>query len=94
MNTETTLTASQKRTIRAACKGQLYWRNNLPVVVVDGDGPPTIKGEHQYHATKTGIRINHPNAYSRRGWSSIIYHASTLRVEVGAEWVGANIEGA
>lgn len=55
-----------------------------PVVVVDGDIRPHMAGEHGYHTTPSGKTIvRHPNAY---GWRTV-YHCSTLRVEVGRDWL-------
>jgi hypothetical protein len=39
-----------------------------------------------YYATKGGIVINHPSAYSRRGFSNMVYHAAHCQVNVPAEF--------
>ncbi len=33
--------------------------------------------------------LHHPSAYRRVGWSSLVYRASTRRVEVGERWLAA-----
>lgn len=57
-----------------------------PVEVIDGEAPPRARGEGSYYETKTGIRVNHPNAY-RRAWEKPVYVCSTARVEVGRTWL-------
>ena len=58
-----------------------------PVELVPGDKVPTLKGESHHYETMGGSRIYHPSAYSKRGWSNMRYVHSTLRVEVGFEWL-------
>ena len=62
-----------------------------PVVVVDGDKAPELAGEGPRHTTRTGKPIYNPNAYARKGRSSMVYHASTARVEVGRGWLVASL---
>jgi len=61
--------------------------NSIPVVVVSGTKAPKLCGESYHYTTKTGLPIYHPNAYSKKGFSSMVYHCSTLRVEVGVRWL-------
>lgn len=62
--------------------------SRTPVRVVDGDSPPTLAGERGYHTTRSGRTVvRHPNAYRRAGGWYVVYHASTIRVEVGAGWL-------
>lgn len=62
----------------------------MPVVVVAGTTAPTIEGESYYWTTPSGkTRVRHPNAY---GWRTR-YWPSTLRVEVGIEWLLAWYRG-
>lgn len=58
-------------------------RQNMPVQVVPGDTAPRQAGESYYWTTPGGTLIRHPNAYR---WPTV-YHASTRRVEVGADWI-------
>lgn len=60
--------------------------SNIPVDVVDGREPPAIAGEGWRYETRTGIRIRHPSAYRKAGFSSMVYVRSTLRVRVGRRW--------
>ena len=57
-----------------------------PVEVVEGHKAPTLEGESGYYTTLSGkTRVMHPGAYK---WPTI-YHCSTIRVEVGADWLSA-----
>ncbi len=63
-------------------------RGSRPVIVIDGDTPPGWAGESYYHTTPSGLTIvRHPSAY---GWPTL-YHASTLRVEVGVDWLAGQV---
>lgn len=58
--------------------------NRYPVVIIEGNSPPEIKGKKPYWTTPSGKTIvHHPSAY---GWKTL-YHKSTRRVEVGEEWL-------
>lgn len=59
------------------------------VDVVAGDSAPQLAGESYYWETRGGRRINHPGAYARSGWSNMSYVSSSLRVEVGSDWLAA-----
>lgn len=78
------LTTTQRRAIlRSADESQ----KNIRIVVIPGIAlAPRRRGDSWHYETKTGMRIYHPGAYARRGWSSMIYIHSTRRVEVGADW--------
>lgn len=60
-------------------------RNNLPVVIVAGDAPPRERGSGWHYTTPGGDPVRYPNAY-RKAWGKPVYHPSTSRIEVGAEW--------
>jgi hypothetical protein len=60
-----------------------------PIQIVDGAKPPTKEGESFYFTNRSGTLVSHPSAYAKKGWSSLCYHGSTLRVEVGKEWMEA-----
>lgn len=62
---------------------------NCRIEVVAGDTAPRLAGQGWHYQTKGGRRIDHPSAYSRKGWSSMVYVASTRRVVVGSEWLAA-----
>lgn len=66
-------------------------RDSRPVEVVPGGAPPRVEGFRWHYTTIGGELIRHPSAYARRGWSGMVYHPSSLRVVVGADWspVGA-----
>lgn len=60
---------------------------NHPVVVIKGDQPPKKCGEEWHYRNRSGDVIYHPSAYSRRGFSSMVYHNSTIEVTVGRNWL-------
>ncbi len=80
-----TETTAERRAIRRAAG--LGLRDNRPVVVVSGDTAPTATGESWHYETLGGRRIHHPSGYAKKGWSNMRYVSSTLRVEVGEDWV-------
>lgn len=60
--------------------------DSVQVVMVPGSAAPHQRGESYYWTTPSGkTRVAHPNAY---GWPTV-YHASTRRIVVGAEWINA-----
>lgn len=58
---------------------------SLRIDVVAGRSAPRVEGETNYYANKGGTRIDHPNAYRKKGFN-MVYHPSTRRVVVGADW--------
>ncbi len=74
---------------RRACGNQ--YDTAYPVVVVDGDQAPERRGSTWHYRTTSGIPIDYPGAYSRRGWSNMVYHPSTHRIVVGREWLAAAV---
>jgi len=61
--------------------------NRTPVVVIkNSDAEPRLLGESWHYRTRGGRYIYHPSAYSRIGWSNMVYCSSTLRIEVGENW--------
>ena len=82
------LNRKQKRAVRSAAGA----RPHVPVIVIPGsDAAPALMGERWHFTTASGRLILHPQAYSRRGWSNMHYCPSTLRVEVGDQWVARNL---
>ena len=61
--------------------------NNCPVEVVPGSAEPRVTGDGWHYRTRGGRRIWHPSAYSRSGWSNMVYVGSTYAVTVGADWL-------
>ena len=82
--TTRTLTLEQRRAARIAAGVRRFW--SVPVRVVPGDSAPELTGSSWCYRTRGGSRIYHPSAYSRRGWSNMVYSPSTRSVVVGAEW--------
>jgi len=57
--------------------------NQVRIVRITGDSPPVVTGSRGGHFTLGGTRINHPSAYSKRGWSNMVYHCDTRVITVG-----------
>jgi hypothetical protein len=59
-----------------------------PVIVVDGDAPPRLVGDHSYWAFRgSGERVYSDLKWLRKVGHDLIFHPSTRRVEVGGEWL-------
>lgn len=76
-------TPDERRVLRRRAKAL----DRVPVRVVRGHRAPRARGRLGHYTTPTGKPIHYPNAYARRGWSSMVYHHSTARVEVGVDWL-------
>jgi hypothetical protein len=62
-------------------------KSNRPVKIFSNESfEPRWAGESFHYETRGGQRIYYPSAYSKRGWSNMIYCYSTLHIEVGANW--------
>lgn len=78
--------------IRRAVRQHVGCRANMPVDIIDGDAAPEITGETWYYTTQAGTRVRHPNAYKRVAKSAVlVYHGSTLGIEVGRDWIAAKV---
>jgi hypothetical protein len=62
-----------------------------PVQVVEGDAAPRLMGDSFHWETRGGTLVSHPSAYSRKGWSNLVYCGSTLTLEVGAGWLRSHL---
>lgn len=65
--------------------------DNVRVEMIPGDDTPHITGNVPQYYTRGGRRIHHPSAYSRFGWSNMVYRGSTRAVQVGASWLDSAI---
>ena len=81
--TKTSLDLNTRRLVRSFASAE----NNLPVEVVDGNQEPAREGHSFGWETRGGTPIQHPSAYSKRGWSNMVYVPSTRCVVVGREWL-------
>lgn len=60
--------------------------NNVPIIKERGESyPPFIVNDKIVRGwqTKTGIRIRHPGAYSKKGWSNMYYKCDPRIIYVG-----------
>lgn len=64
--------------------------STCPVKIIDGNTEPKLTGESWCYRTRGGSYIYHPSAYSKNGWSNMVYHPSTRCIEVGREWIIKN----
>lgn len=80
--------ATQRRLRRIAREAAGAHRS-CPVEIIAGDAAPRMTGESWCFRTRGGTRIMYPSAYSRSGWSNMVYDPSTLSVEVGRDWLQA-----
>lgn len=83
------MTTTPTQIIRTVCRRLSGDHGARPVHVVPGDCAPTLVGEGSHYRTRGGRRIYHPSAYSRSGWSNMVYFGSTARTEVGERWLAA-----
>jgi hypothetical protein len=70
--------------IDAAVRRECGVSNNQVLIVrIAGDSAPVVTGKRGGHFTKGGARIDHPAAYSRHGWSNMVYRSDTRVITVG-----------
>lgn len=60
---------------------------STPIEVVEGSKSPTLEGERAHYTTQAGSRVWSPSAYRKRCFKPLIRVCSTLRVEVGVDWL-------
>jgi len=74
-----------KREIRKSVGASL----NIKVILIAGNQPPKLVGRKGHYENKSGDIIRYPNAY-RKAWGKPIYVHSTIRIEVGGDWILSN----
>lgn len=63
--------------------------DSVPIqTIANSDEPPKLMGESWHYETKGGTYIDHPSAYSNKGWSNMVYCPSTRHIVVGENWCG------
>jgi hypothetical protein len=82
--------SKKRRSCYAPVREAAGAHKSCPVVLEPGNGPPRLAGHGFCWRTKSGDYIRHPSAYSKVGRSNMVYHGSTLRVEVGLDWLAAH----
>lgn len=87
------LAGSRLATAAWIARRALGERNSIPVEFAAGATEPHIEGEGWHFRTRGGTYVRHPSAYSRRGWSNLVYHASTRRIVVGRDWPALAMAG-
>lgn len=86
-NARETLSAAARRIAREEARAS---NATCPVEVIPGDSAPREVGKAAYYTTAGGKPVYHPNAY-RRAWGKCVRHCSTIRVEVGEEWISEHV---
>lgn len=61
--------------------------SNRTVTVVETGSVPKLVGESYCYRTRGGRQIYHPSAYSKHGWSNMVYHGSSICVETPKAWI-------
>jgi hypothetical protein len=79
------------RATRRFCREIAGTHKSCPIVLVDGAAPPHERGDEWHYTNRSGDVVQHPGAYGRKGWSSLVYQHSTLRCEVGRLWLAARV---
>lgn len=72
--------------IKRVLRKSLGARNNCPVKIIEGSSIPKLKGYSSHYTNKSGDIIRYPIAH-KKAYGKPIYHSSSLRIEVGAEWL-------
>lgn len=81
-------TSSLSLTLRRLARTEAGAHASCPVDVIPGDAAPEVTGRSYHWVTPGGRPVRYPSAY-RRAWGKPVYVASTIGVEVGAEWLAA-----
>lgn len=66
--------------------------STTPIQVVPGWAPPRVVGEPGWWSYPGGTRIRHLSAARRHG--RVVYHRSTIRIEVGHRWLDVRLRQA
>ena len=81
------------KTLKVFARRFLKIRNNaVPVNIVDDYHGPVTTGEKGGWFTAGGDPIRYPSAYSRSGWSNMVYMTDGRVVWVGRGWLDRQIK--
>jgi len=72
--------------IRKLARHCLNLSDRFPVKILEDGSEPILNGESWYWQTRGGTRIAYPSAYSKVGWSNMVYSYSTLKATIGRRW--------
>lgn len=84
------LKVSQIRTKIREMVGVCRTSNAVPVISINGAQEPELRGYRGGWFTHGGEKIDHPRAYSKVGFSNMIYLHDTRRIIVGSDWIVEN----
>ena len=81
-----------KCTISYVARKNIGDKSNRPVEIIPQSfQSPVWDGESYGWETKGGSVIHYPSAYSKVGWSNMVYKHSTLKIRVGEFWARIEI---
>ncbi|CAB4196784.1 hypothetical protein UFOVP1290_304 [uncultured Caudovirales phage] len=64
-----------------------YGYCSYPIVIRDDNMKPILIGNKSCYRTRGGTLIQHPSAYRNKGRSNMVYHPSSMRIEVGKDFI-------
>jgi hypothetical protein len=64
-----------------------YGYCSYPIVICDGNMKPRLVGNKSCYRTKGGTLIQYPSAYREKGRSNMVYYPSSMRIEVGKDFI-------
>lgn len=73
---------AEQRKERSRVRAFFGVSNAVPVIESPEVSKPELTGERGGFFTRGGSRISHPSAYSRKGFSNMVYHCSTRMILV------------
>jgi hypothetical protein len=66
-------TEAEKECRRYLKKRGYRGRNNFDIKIIAGNKPPHLVGDSWHYETRGGRWIKYPSAYSKSGWSNMVY---------------------
>lgn len=82
------LTPSIRQSIR---KSVGIRSTGVTVTIIPGNHRPKLWGEPGGWFTRGGKPIRYPSAYSKVGFSNMVYQCSTENITVGKQWLKRNL---
>lgn len=73
--------------IELAARKAVTSKRGVPVEINNNVDRPRLTGRSGGWFTRGGTPVRYPGAYSKVGWSNLVYERSTLTVEIPKSWV-------
>lgn len=77
---------------RAIRKLAGYPKSSIFVDIEDGARQPQLVGQSFHYETRGGNMIYYPSAYSKKGFSNMVYVPSTRRISVGIDFISTMLD--